>query len=94
MENFEPRKHHLFNIHQFRQPTQEKEESYDDFVTRLKQAAGPCDFPTDWRDARRVRRRLLSKPQRRNARESLIVVGDQVLLKQSKTDVLTPAFDL
>ena len=31
--------------------------------------------------------------KRRNARESLIVVGDQVLLKQSKADVLTPAFD-
>ena len=57
-----------------RQLTQEKEESYDDFATRLKQAAGPCDFPTDWRNveiqlqliekgkSRRVRRRLLSKP--------------------------------
>ena len=31
--------------------------------------------------------------KRRNARENLIVVGDQVLLKQSKADVLTPAFD-
>ena len=74
MEYFEPRKHHLFNIYQFRQLTQEKEESYDDFATRLKLAAGPCDFPTDWRDveiqlqliekgkSRRVRRRLLSKP--------------------------------
>ena len=31
--------------------------------------------------------------KRRNARESLIVVGDQVLLKQSKAEVLTPAFD-
>ena len=74
IEYFEPRKHHLFNIYQFRQLTQEKEESYDDFATRLKLAAGPCDFPTDWRDAeiqlqliekgksRRVRRRLLSKP--------------------------------
>ena len=60
-------------IHQFRQLTQEKEESYDDFATSLKQAAGPCDFPTDWRDveiqlqliekgkSRRVRRRLLNK---------------------------------
>ena len=47
---FEPRKHHLFNIYQFRQLTQEKEESNDDFATRLKQAAGPCDFPTDWCD--------------------------------------------
>ena len=65
---------HLFNIYQFQQITQEKEESYDDFATALKQAAGPCDFPTDWRDvkiqlqliekgkSRRVRRRLLSKP--------------------------------
>ena len=31
--------------------------------------------------------------KRRNARENLIVVRDQVLLKQSKADVLTPAFD-
>ena len=74
MDFFERRKHHLFNIYQFWQLTQEKEESYDDFATRLKQAAGPCDFPTDWRDveiqlqltekgkSRRVRRRLLSKP--------------------------------
>ncbi|CAH3174254.1 unnamed protein product, partial [Porites evermanni] len=31
--------------------------------------------------------------KRRNARESLIVFGGQVLLKQSKADVLTPAFD-
>ena len=30
--------------------------------------------------------------KRRNAWESLIVVGDQVLLKQSKAGVLTPAF--
>ena len=74
MGYFEPRKHHLFNIYQFWQLTQEKEESYDDFTTRLKLAAGPCDFPTDWRDveiqlqliergkSRRVRPRLLSKP--------------------------------
>ena len=45
LEYFQPRKHHLLNIYQFRQLTQEKEESYDDFATRLKQAAGPCDFP-------------------------------------------------
>ena len=74
MKYFEPRKHHLLNIYQFRQLTQEKEESYDGFATRLKQAAGPCDFPTDWCDveiqlqliekgkSRRVRRQLLSKP--------------------------------
>ena len=31
--------------------------------------------------------------KRRNAGENLIVVRDQVLLKQSKADVLTPAFD-
>ena len=42
MEYFEPRNHHLFNIYQFRQLTQEKEESYDDFATRLKLAACPC----------------------------------------------------
>ena len=44
MEYFEPRKHHLSNVYQFRQLTQVKEESYDDFATRLKQAVGPCDF--------------------------------------------------
>ena len=74
MEYFEPRKHHLFNVYQLRQLTQGKEESYDDFGTRLKLAVGPCDFPMDWRDveiqlqliekgkSRQVRRRLLSKP--------------------------------
>ena len=31
--------------------------------------------------------------QKANARESVIVIGDQVLLKQSKVAVLTPAFD-
>ena len=73
-ESFEPRKHHLFNIYQFRQLTQEKEESYDDFATRLKHLAAPWDFPTVWRDveiqlqliekgkSRKIRRRLLSKP--------------------------------
>jgi len=50
MEYFEPRKHHLFNIHQFRQMSQEKEESYDDFATHLKQAAVPCEFLVEWRD--------------------------------------------
>ena len=50
MEYFELRKHQLFNIYQFRQLPQEKEESYDDFATRLKQAAGQWDFPTDWCD--------------------------------------------
>ena len=74
MEYFEPKKHHLFNICQFRQIAREKEESYDDFATRLKLAAGPGDFPTDWHDveielqligkgkSRRVRPQLLSKP--------------------------------
>ena len=47
---FEPRKHHLFDMYQFRQLTQGKEESYDDFTTHLKLAVGPCDFPTYWRD--------------------------------------------
>ena len=74
MEYFEARKHHLFNIYQFLQLTQKKEESYDDFTTRPKQAVGPCDFPMDWCDveiqlwliekgeSRQVRQRLLSKP--------------------------------
>lgn len=50
MEYFEPRKHNLFNVHQFRQMSQEKEESYDDYATRLKQAAIPSEFPVEWRD--------------------------------------------
>ena len=74
MEYFEPRKHHLFNMYQFRQLTQEKEESCSDCATRLKLAVGPYDFLTDWRDveiqlqlidkgkSRWVRRLLLSKP--------------------------------
>ncbi|PFX21834.1 Anamorsin [Stylophora pistillata] len=53
---------------------QEEEESYDDYTTRLKQAAAPCEFPEGWREveiqmqliekgkSKRVRRRLLSKP--------------------------------
>ena len=53
---------------------QEEEELYDDYATRLKQAAVPCEFLPDWRDieiqlqliekgkSQRVRRRLLSKP--------------------------------
>ena len=44
MEYFEPRKHHLFNIYQFRQLAQEKEESYNDFATRLKTSSGSMRF--------------------------------------------------
>ena len=45
------------------------------------------------RDAAKKKQMKEYADKRRNARESLIVVGDQVLLKQSKADVLTPAFD-
>ena len=74
LESFEPKRHHLFSIYQFRQLAQEEEESYDDYATRLKQAAAPCEFPPDWLEveiqmqliekgkSKRVRRRLLSKP--------------------------------
>lgn len=74
LEYFEPKRHHLFSIYQFRQLAQEEEESYDDYTTRLKQAAAPCEFPEGWREveiqmqliekgkSKRVRRRLLSKP--------------------------------
>lgn len=34
MEYFEPRKHFLFNIYQFQQLSQEKEECYDNYATR------------------------------------------------------------
>ena len=37
-------------IRQFRQMSQEKEESYDDYATRLKQAAVPSEFPVEWQD--------------------------------------------
>ena len=45
------------------------------------------------RDAAKKKQMKEYADKRRNARESLIVVGDQVLLNQSKPDVLTPAFD-
>ena len=67
MEYSEPRKHHLFNIYQFLQLTQEKEESYDDFVTHLKQAAGPCDFLMDWCDVE-IQLWLIEKGKSRRVR--------------------------
>ena len=33
LEYFEPKRHHLFSIYQFRQLAQEEEESYDDYAT-------------------------------------------------------------
>ena len=74
LEYFEPKRHRLFSIYQFRQLVQEEEESYDDYTTRLKQAEAPCEFPKNWLEveiqmqliekgkSKRVRRRLLSKP--------------------------------
>ena len=49
--------------------------------------------PNRQRDAAKKKQMKEYADKRRNAQESLIVVGDQVLLKQSKADVLTPAFD-
>ena len=49
--------------------------------------------PIRQRDAAKKKQMKEYADKRRNARESLIVVGDQVLLKQSKADVLTRAFD-
>ena len=72
-EYFEPKKHTLYNIYKFRQITQEADESYDDYCTRLKLAAQTCEFPEGWRDteiqlqliekgkSKRIRRQLLSK---------------------------------
>ena len=54
------------------------------------------EFPYDpirQRDAAKKKQMKEYADKRRNAWESLIVVEDQVLLKQSKTDVLTAAFD-
>lgn len=48
LEYFEPKRHRLFSIYQFRQLVQEEEESYDDYTTRLKHAAAPCEFPQNW----------------------------------------------
>ena len=45
------------------------------------------------RDAAKKKQMKEYADKRRNARESFIVVGDQVLLKQSKAAVLTLAFD-
>ena len=50
-------------------------------------------YPIRQRDAAKKKQMKEYADKRRNARESLIVVGDQVLLNQSKPDVLTPAFD-
>ena len=49
--------------------------------------------PIRQRDAAKKKQMKEYADKRRNARESLIVVGDQVLLKQSKADVLARAFD-
>ena len=49
-------------------------------------------YPIRQRDAAKKKQMKEYADKRRNARESLIVVGDQVLLKQSKADVLTSAF--
>ena len=56
----------------------------------------PQEIPYDQIRQRDVAKKKQIKEytdERRNAWESIIVVGDQVLLKQSKADVLTPAFD-
>jgi len=45
------------------------------------------------RDAAKKKQMKGYADRRGNARKSLIVVGDQVLLKQRKADVLTPSFD-
>ena len=75
-EYFEPKKHTLYNIYKFRQITQEADESYDDYCTRLKLAAQTCEFPEGWRDteiqlqliekgkSKIIRRQLLSKQHR------------------------------
>ena len=72
-EYFEPKKHTLYNMYKFRQITQEADESYDDYCTRLKLAAQICEFPEGWQDteiqlqliekvkSKRIRRQLLSK---------------------------------
>ena len=49
--------------------------------------------PIRQRDAAKKKQMKEYADKRRNARESPIAVGDQVLLKQGKADVLTPAFD-
>ena len=48
LEYFEPKRHRLFSIYQFRQLFQKEEESYDHYTTRLKQAAAPCEFQQTW----------------------------------------------
>ena len=72
-EYFEPKKHTLYNIYKFRQITQEVDESYDDYCTRLKLASQICEFPEGWQDteiqlqliekgkSKRIRRQLFSK---------------------------------
>ena len=56
--------------------------------------AGEIPFdPIRQRDAAKKKQMKEYVDKRRNAWENLLVVGDQVLLKQSKADVLTPPFD-
>ena len=95
LEYFDLKRCHLFSIYQFQQLVQEEEESYDDYATRLKQAAAPCELPQDWLEveiqmqliekgkSKRVRRRLLSKPH--SLREALDYARAQELSdKQAK----------
>ena len=63
----------MYNIYKFRQITQEADESYDDYCTRLNLAGQTCEFPEGWQDteirlqlidkgkSKRIRRQLLSK---------------------------------
>ena len=73
LEYFDPKKHQLYNIYQFRQIAQQQDEKYDDYCTRLRTAAKMCEFPQNWTEleiqmqmiekgtSKRVRRRILSK---------------------------------
>ena len=96
LEYFEPKRQRLFSIYQFWQLIQEEDESYNDYTTRLKQAAAPCEFPENWLEveiqmqliekgkSKRVRWRLLSKP--RSLQEALDYARAQEISdKQAKT---------
>ena len=67
LEYFEPKRHRLFSIYQFRQLVQEEEESYDDYTTRLKQAAVPCEFPQDWLEVE-IQMQLIEKGKSKTVR--------------------------
>ena len=49
----------------------EKKQFYDDYATRSKQAAVPCEFPSDWRDIE-IKLKLVEQGKSKIVRQRLI----------------------